>query len=299
MAFLQSKDTRMIQQVKEDLQQELVHEKICKQERKSSLDQEEPEPPQFEDQEEPEPPQFEDQEEPEPPQFEDQEEPEPPQFEDQEEPEPPQFEDQEEPQPPQFEDQEEPEPPQIKVEDEEFSINQEEDQLHLKQETDPVLVTVLHEESQPEPDKEQLISQSCAGPEDQDQDPGSDEKMVHTEGHHGNHAGLSATSERLFSCLICGETFFNKLLHYHHVKVHRVWNQNSEKLMYCCPTCGKKTLRYSDLVRHMRVHTGEKPFSCQICGKSFNRNSHLKRHIQIHRGERTLSCKTCGKCFYT
>ncbi|XP_041849367.1 zinc finger protein 699-like isoform X5 [Melanotaenia boesemani] len=108
----------------------LADQQLSKQDMSSSLDQEEPEPPQIkEDQEEPEPPQIkEDQEEPEPPQIkEDQEEPEPPQIkEDQEEPEPPQIK----------EDQEEPEPPQIKEDQEEVHISQAGEQLVLKDETD-------------------------------------------------------------------------------------------------------------------------------------------------------------------
>ncbi|XP_078791654.1 uncharacterized protein LOC144986893 isoform X3 [Oryzias latipes] len=117
-------------------------------------EQNEPEPPQMkEEQEEPEPPQIkEEKEEPGPPQTEEElEEPEPPQTEDeQEEPEPPQIkEEQEEPEPPQMkEEQEEPEPPQIKEEPGELCINQDEDQLDLKQETDTLMEIPTYEEDE-------------------------------------------------------------------------------------------------------------------------------------------------------
>ncbi|XP_078797535.1 uncharacterized protein LOC144989228 [Oryzias latipes] len=80
-----------------------------------------------------------------------QEEPEPPQIqEEQEEPEPPQIkEEQEEPEPPQVqEEQEEPEPPQIKEEPEELCISQDEDHLHLKQETDTLMEIPTYEEDE-------------------------------------------------------------------------------------------------------------------------------------------------------
>ncbi|XP_078792577.1 uncharacterized protein LOC144987256 isoform X2 [Oryzias latipes] len=72
-----------------------------------------------------------------------QEEPEPPQV--KEEPEPPQI--QEEPEPPQIqEEQEEPEPPQVKEEPGELCISQDEEHLHLKQETDTLMEIPTYEE---------------------------------------------------------------------------------------------------------------------------------------------------------
>ena len=65
----------------------------------------------------------------------------------------------------------------------------------------------------------------------------------------------------------------------------------------CVQGCERRFSRSDELNRHVRIHTGQKPFQCTVCARSFSRSDHLTTHTRTHTGEKPFSCDVCGKRF--
>ncbi|KAG6462982.1 hypothetical protein O3G_MSEX013588 [Manduca sexta] len=53
---------------------------------------------------------------------------------------------------------------------------------------------------------------------------------------------------------------------------------------YKCELCQVSFYTHSDLRRHRRVHTREKPFSCPTCSQRFTHSPSLNKHMQTVHG---------------
>ncbi|XP_072107831.1 zinc finger and BTB domain-containing protein 7C isoform X1 [Mobula birostris] len=84
--------------------------------------------------------------------------------------------------------------------------------------------------------------------------------------------------------------------------VYPTWSLEYEKKMrpkasQQCPICNKVIQGAGKLPRHMRTHTGEKPYLCNICQVRFTRQDKLKIHMRKHTGERPYTCIHCSSRF--
>ncbi|KAL2099621.1 hypothetical protein ACEWY4_004015 [Coilia grayii] len=87
-----------------------------------------------------------------------------------------------------------------------------------------------------------------------------------------------------------------------HLGVFPPWQLEEErklkpKASQQCPICSKVIQGAGKLPRHMRTHTGEKPYMCTICEVRFTRQDKLKIHMRKHTGERPYICLHCNSKF--
>ncbi|KAM9726444.1 uncharacterized protein ACNS7B_017360 [Menidia menidia] len=105
-------------------------------------------------------------------------------------------------------------------------------------------------------------------------------------------AGLESLSHVCMwdACARAGKAFKAKYKLINHIRVH-----TGEKPFSCAfPSCGKMFARSENLKIHTRTHTGEKPFQCDFCERRFANSSDRKKHSQVHTASKPYDCKALG-----
>lgn len=70
-------------------------------------------------------------------------------------------------------------------------------------------------------------------------------------------------------------------------------NRDRRKI-YQCRECAFYSHRHGNLIRHMKIHTDERPYKCHLCERSFRTNTLLRNHINTHTGVKPYKCTVDG-----
>jgi len=77
-------------------------------------------------------------------------------------------------------------------------------------------------------------------------------------------------------------------------------NRDRRKI-YQCRECSFYSHRHGNLIRHMKIHTDERPYKCHLCDRTFRTNTLLRNHINTHTGVKPYKCTVdgCDMAFVT
>ena len=101
-------------------------------------------------------------------------------------------------------------------------------------------------------------------------------------------------ADKIF-CNSCPFTCTSRMELQQHIKVKHISIPMRKPLFrsqvlpkfHVCELCGYKSLLKSDVTRHMRTHTGERPFKCELCPYRATLPYNLDKHMSSH---------LCGGC---
>ncbi|ROT63513.1 putative zinc finger protein 57-like [Penaeus vannamei] len=95
-------------------------------------------------------------------------------------------------------------------------------------------------------------------------------------------------------CPLCPRSFASAAeLGRHTAAAHRL-----DKL-YWCQQCHYRSDSKSNLLRHLRTHTGEKRHACPVCPYRAGQRSDLRRHLRVHALRRAHNALQCRLCDFT
>ena len=70
-------------------------------------------------------------------------------------------------------------------------------------------------------------------------------------------------------------------------------SEEEKMQLFSCNQCEYVTKRKHNLIQHLAVHTGAKPYKCDLCDYSSSQKGHLNVHIRTHTKEKPFKCPKC------
>ncbi|XP_017058765.1 transcription factor Ouib [Drosophila ficusphila] len=67
--------------------------------------------------------------------------------------------------------------------------------------------------------------------------------------------------------------------------------------IFFCDQCGNNITGKSSFDRHLRKHSGIRPFQCELCPARFLSSGELKSHQVMHTGDRKFPCRYCDRTY--
>ncbi|XP_021931550.1 zinc finger protein 585A-like isoform X2 [Zootermopsis nevadensis] len=142
---------------------------------------------------------------------------------------------------------------------------------------------------------------------------------AHLENSDGKTSTFDIHTSQNFSCSVCSKSFTRRFDLKRHAERHssedvdKIVSLKSStdnvslasakvviegKTLYRCEHCCKYLMTRYSYVRHLRIHSGEKPCTCHVCGKQFRTSALLNRHVRdVHEGIKEHPCDICGRKF--
>lgn len=105
-------------------------------------------------------------------------------------------------------------------------------------------------------------------------------------------AKMVVEKKTYYHCNDCGKNLHSPYTFLKHIRIH------TGERPHVCDLCGKRFRVSQGLVRHLReTHAGIKDYPCDICGRMFSTRRNVEEHRRIHTNERPYVCDLCGKTF--
>mmetsp|Transcript_5169 Transcript_5169/g.12542 ORF Transcript_5169/g.12542 Transcript_5169/m.12542 type:complete len:287 (+) Transcript_5169:379-1239(+) len=111
--------------------------------------------------------------------------------------------------------------------------------------------------------------------------------------HMLNKALGHQMEKRPFECEACQKRFMKR----GHLMTHRFVHLKDSKHLHTCEICNRSFNFRFNLVRHLKMHSGIRPYVCTVCGYAFNLKGNLHIHFRTHTKQKPFPCRVCSKKF--